>query len=92
MRHILRNPTFAGKVAWNRVKHYRPGAHGKDKHHVVYTPEDEWIMVDGAHEAIIPYEKWLEVQHRRKEKYIRRIIPASAPPIRRAYRMLGVRP
>ena len=70
VRHILRNPTFAGKVAWNRVKHYRPGAHGKDKHHVVYTPEDEWIMVDGAHEAIIPYEKWLEVQHRRKEKYI----------------------
>ena len=70
VRHILRNPTFAGKVAWNRVKHYRPGAHGKDKHHVVYTPEDEWIMVDGAHEAIIPYEKWLEVQRRRKEKYI----------------------
>lgn len=70
VRHILRNPTFAGKVAWNRVKHFRPGAHGKDKHHVVYMPEDEWILVDGVHEAIIPWEKWQEAQQLRKKKYI----------------------
>lgn len=70
VRHILRNPTFAGKVAWNRVKHFRPGAHGKDKHHVVYMPEEEWILVDGVHEAIIPWEKWLEAQRRRKQRYI----------------------
>lgn len=70
VRHILRNPTFAGKVAWNRVKHFRPGSHGKDKHHVVYTPEDEWILVDGVHEAIIPWERWQEAQKRRKSRYI----------------------
>lgn len=70
VRHVLRNPTFAGKVAWNRVKHYRPGAHGKDKHHVVYSPESDWIMVDGIHEAIIPWETWLEAQRRRKAHYI----------------------
>ncbi len=70
VRHILRNPTFAGKVAWNRVKHFKPGSHGKDKHHVVYTPEDEWIMVDGEHEAIIPWERWQEAQQRRKKRYI----------------------
>lgn len=70
VRHILRNPTFAGKVAWNRVKHFRPGAHGKDKHHVVYMPEDEWILVDGVHEAIIPWDKWQEAQQLRKKKYI----------------------
>ena len=70
VRHILRNPTFAGKVAWNRVKHFRPGSHGKDKHHVVYTPEDEWILVDGVHEAIIPWEHWQEAQKRRKARYI----------------------
>lgn len=70
VRHVLRNPTFAGKVAWNRVKHYRPGAHGKDKHHVVYTPEGEWLMVDGVHEAIIPWDTWLEAQERRKQRYI----------------------
>ena len=70
VRHILRNPTFAGKVAWNRVKHFRPGDHGKDKHHVVYMPESDWILVDGAHEAIIPWERWQEAQQRRKQRYI----------------------
>lgn len=70
LRHILRNPTFAGKVAWNRVKHYRPGAHGLEKHHVVHMPEEDWILVDGLHEAIISWEDWLKVQEIRKRKYI----------------------
>lgn len=70
VRGMLRNPTYAGKVAWNRVKHFRPGTHGKDKHHVVYMPESEWILVDGVHEAIIPWEMWQETQKRRKQRYI----------------------
>lgn len=70
VRQILRNPTFAGKVAWNRVKHFRPGSHGKDKHHVVYMPEEDWILVDGIHEAIIPWERWQEAQKRRKQRYV----------------------
>ena len=70
VRAMLRNPTYAGKVAWNRVKHFRPGSHGKDKHHVVYMPETEWILVDGVHDAIIPWEMWQETQKRRKQRYI----------------------
>lgn len=70
IRHILRNPTFAGKVAWNRLRHYRPGAHGMEKHHTVYMPEEEWILVDGLHEPIVSWEDWTKVQEIRKRKYI----------------------
>ncbi|MEG1758621.1 MAG: recombinase family protein [Oscillospiraceae bacterium] len=69
VRHILRNPTFAGKIAWNRVKHQKPTAEG-EKQTVTYMPEEEWILVDGLHEPIIPYAEWLSVQEIRKRKYI----------------------
>ena len=70
VRSILRNPTFKGYVAWNRVKHFRPGDNGLDKHHVKYMAEDDWIMVQGLHQAIIPEEEWDAVQRRRKSRYI----------------------
>lgn len=70
VRGVLRNPTYAGKVVWNRVKHFRPGDHGIDKHHVKWQPEGEWIVVDGAHEAIIPEDVWQRAQERRRERYI----------------------
>lgn len=70
VRHILSNPTFAGKVAWNRVKHFRPGEHGHDRHHVVYMPESEWLLVDGAHEPIIPFEQWEAAQQRRRARSV----------------------
>ena len=69
VRQILRNPTYAGKVAWNRVKHYKPGRQNPN-HHVVYMPEDEWIMVDGLHPAIIAWEDWQRVQEIRKSRKI----------------------
>lgn len=69
VRQILRNPTYAGKVAWNRVKHYRPGKQNP-KHHVVYMPEDDWTMVDGLHPAIISWEDWERVQRIRKDRQI----------------------
>ena len=69
VRQILRNPTYAGKVAWNRVKHYRA-----DKTHphqrVVYMPMDQWILVDGVHPAIIPWEDWEQVQQIRQSRSI----------------------
>lgn len=70
VRHILRNPTFAGKVAWNRVKHFRPGEHGREKHHVVCMPESDWLLVDGAHEAIIPFEQWQAAQQQRRARQV----------------------
>ena len=70
VREILRNPTYKGMIAWNRVKHYQPGKNGCDKHHVVYMPESEWIMVPGLHPAIISEEQWDRVQKIRTGKYI----------------------
>jgi len=70
VRNLIRNPTYKGKVAWNRVKHFRPGSHGLDRHHVVYMPEGEWIMADGKHEAIISEEEWNLVQETRVKRHI----------------------
>ncbi|MEG1492250.1 MAG: recombinase family protein [Oscillospiraceae bacterium] len=70
VRSILSNPTFAGKVAWNRVKHYQPGTHGNDKHHVVYMPQEEWIMVEGLHPEIVSMEDWEKAQSIRKTRQI----------------------
>ena len=67
VRNILRNPTYMGKVAWNRVKHERkPG----EKQHVTYMPQDEWIMVDGKHPAIISETDWYKAQEIRRGRYI----------------------
>ena len=69
IRHVLRNPTYAGKVAWNRVKHYKPTK--ENPHiHVVHQKMEDWIMVDGLHPAIIPWEDWQRVQDIRKGRYI----------------------
>ncbi|NCB52198.1 MAG: recombinase family protein [Clostridia bacterium] len=68
VREILQNPTYAGFVAWNRVKHYKPGTHGNSKHHVVYMPRDEWKLAEGKHEAIIPRDQWETVQQIRKSR------------------------
>lgn len=70
IRNILRNPTYKGYVAWNRVHHYKPGTHGNDKHHVKYMPEDEWLLYKGLHEAIISEEDWEKAQHIRQSRYI----------------------
>ena len=37
---------------------------------MVYMPEEDWILVDGIHEAIIPWERWQEAQKRRKQRYV----------------------
>lgn len=73
VRHILRNPTFKGMVAWNRVKHYRPGkgpAKNHDKNYVVYQPENDWILVPGLHQAIITEQQWAQAQAIRTSRYI----------------------
>lgn len=70
VRAIIRNPTYKGCVAFNRVRHYRPGDNGLDKHHVKYMPEEEWILVPGLHPAIISEADWERAQAIRKGRHI----------------------
>lgn len=53
VRHILKNPTFIGKVAWNKKKNIRKGSQGNEKNKVIYNPKEEWTIVEGMHPAIV---------------------------------------
>lgn len=68
--HILRNPTFTGKIVWNRKKHIRKGAKGNPKHITIYQPKENWKIVDGIHPAIISEEQFEEAQNIAKSRYI----------------------
>jgi site-specific DNA recombinase len=52
IRRIITNPVYIGKIVWGQKKHIRPKKLG-DKHKAVYLPQDEWLMFDGLHPAII---------------------------------------
>lgn len=67
--HILKNPVFCGKVAWNRRHHVRKGTRGNEKHITIYNDPADWIVVDGIHEPIIPSELWDQAQEIIKYRY-----------------------
>ncbi len=69
VRHVLRNPTYAGKIAWNRVKRYKP-TKTNPRPRAEYQKMEDWILVDGLHPAIIPWEDWQRVQEIRQSRYI----------------------
>lgn len=60
--HILRNPTFTGKVVWNQKTHIKKGTKGNPKHITIYNPRDKWIITDGLHPAIIDQETYDKAQ------------------------------
>lgn len=60
--HILRNPTFAGKIVWDQKTHIRKGARGNPRHITIYNPREKWTIVDGIHPAIIDQETYDKVQ------------------------------
>lgn len=70
VRQILRNPTYKGYVAWNRVKRYKAGKHGYENNRTIYMPEDNWVLVKGLHKGIISEADWDKVQTIRKSRYI----------------------
>ena len=59
---VLCNPIYAGKIAYGRRHLEKPDKTGKRK--TVQT--DDYILVDGRHEAIISYEQFQEAQRIRK--------------------------
>lgn len=66
--YILKNPTYIGKIRWNRTKN--------DTNEI--KPEDDWIVTDGNFEPIISQELWDIVQDRINKEYTpRQQKPAS---------------
>lgn len=61
---VLRNPVYAGKIAYGRRHLEKPDKAGKRK---MVRPED-FILVDGKHEAIISVEQFNEAQRIRKDR------------------------
>ena len=68
--HILRNPTFAGKIVWDQKTHIRKGAKGNPKHVTIYNPRESWTVVNGIHPAIIDQETYDKVQAIMAGRYI----------------------
>ena len=69
VRHILKNPTFAGKVVWDQKTHIRKGTKGNLKHITIYNPREKWTIVEGLHPAIIDQETYDRVQARFLGRY-----------------------
>ena len=59
IRKIVKNPVYCGKIAYGRRKTEK--VHGtRNDYHLV--EQDNYILVDGLHEAIIPEDLWEKAQ------------------------------
>uniref|UniRef100_UPI00037F837C recombinase family protein n=1 Tax=Alkalibacillus haloalkaliphilus TaxID=94136 RepID=UPI00037F837C len=63
VKTILDNPVYIGKIRFNVYENWSE-KHRKGKN-------DDYILVDGKHDAIIDQEQWEQVQKRRKKRSIR---------------------
>lgn len=70
VRHILKNPTFCGKIVWDRYKYLRKGKRNNEKNMRFYNDEKNWIIVDGLHDPIVSEEIFNRAQQIRKSKSI----------------------
>lgn len=61
IRFYLQNPTYIGKIVWNKRKHIKK-KFPNDKHRSVVNEENKWIVSDGLHPAIISQELFDEAQ------------------------------
>ncbi|MBR3107898.1 MAG: recombinase family protein [Clostridia bacterium] len=59
VRGILRNPIYLGKLIWQKTQ----TKSFKDKR-IVARPEEEWITVEGTHEALVDQTTFDTVQQR----------------------------
>ncbi len=63
----LKNPTYIGKVVWNKGHHIRKKT-PSDKHRTVLNPPEKWIVSDGLHQPIISQELFDKAQEIIKRK------------------------
>ena len=59
VRSILQNPMYLGKLVWQKTQ----TKSFKDKR-IVARPEEEWITVEGTHEALVDEDTFYTVQQR----------------------------
>ena len=65
VKDILSNPTYIGKVVWNRRKQQKKT---KDGRIIITRPRNSnFLIYDGLHEAIIDNKIWELVQEKRKQ-------------------------
>lgn len=58
IRHMIRNPHYAGYVEFNKIKKTQFLENGKVITKKITQPEEEVILSEGKHEAIISRETW----------------------------------
>lgn len=65
VKDILSNPTYIGKIVWNRRKQKKKTKNG---HLIISRPRNqEYLIYDGLHEPIIDTKTWDLVQEKRKQ-------------------------
>jgi len=65
VKDILSNPTYIGKVVWNRRKQEKKTKNG---HLIIHRPRNQdYLVFDGLHEPIIDNTTWEFVQEKRKQ-------------------------
>ncbi|MDR3277518.1 MAG: recombinase family protein [Oscillospiraceae bacterium] len=69
VRHILKNPTYCGKIVWYKKQHIRPGKRGNAKTVTVCNPPDKWQICDGLHPSIIAGEQFEKARAIRERRY-----------------------
>lgn len=64
VKDILSNPTYIGKLTWNRRKQKKKTKNG---HIIISRPRNQdYLIYDGLHEPIIDNKTWELVQEKRK--------------------------
>lgn len=65
VKDILSNPTYIGKIVWNRRKQKKKTKNG---HIIITRPRNtEYLIYDGLHKPIIDNKTWELVQEKRKQ-------------------------
>ena len=65
VKDILSNPTYIGKIVWNRRKQKKKTKNG---HLIISRPRNQdYLIYDGLHEPIIDNKTWNLVQEKRKQ-------------------------
>ena len=65
VKDILSNPTYIGKIVWNRRKQKKKTKNG---HLIISRPRNQdYLIYDGLHDPIIDSKTWELVQEKRKQ-------------------------